>query len=131
MAEDEGFDKVELEDKDKDKRAKDGKEEKEEVGKIVFESETFSSMAWRKCKHFFTNITLEPVMLFYGIVGSVREFFELSSDIFLSGASIELLQASSSSTRPASTTLASPRISATTSRTTRLTTQLYRCLFHH
>ena len=77
MAEDEGFDKVELEDKDKDKdkRAKDGKEEKEEVGKIVFESETFSSMAWRKCKHFFTNITLEPVMLFYGIVGSVRKFF--------------------------------------------------------
>ena len=48
---------------------------KEEVGKIVFESETFSSMAWRKCKHFFTNITLEPVMLFYGIVGSVRKFF--------------------------------------------------------
>ena len=77
MAEDEGFDKVELEDKDKDKdkRAKDGKEEKEEVGKIVFESETFSSMAWRKCKHFFTNITLEPVMLFYGIVGLVRDFF--------------------------------------------------------
>ena len=77
MAEDEGFDKVELEDKDKDKdkRAKDGKEEKEEVGKIVFESETFSSMAWRKCKHFFTNITLEPVMLFYGIVGSVQKFF--------------------------------------------------------
>ena len=75
MAEDEGFDKVELEDKDKDKRAKDGKGEKEEVGKIVFESETFSSMAWRKCKHFFTNITLEPVMLFYGIVGSVRKFF--------------------------------------------------------
>ena len=77
MAEDEGFDKVELEDKDKDKdkRAKDGKEEKEEVGKIVFESETFSSMAWRKCKHFFTNITLEPVMLFYGIVGLVRNFF--------------------------------------------------------
>ena len=75
MAEDEGFDKVELEDKDKDKRAKDGKEEKEEVGKIVFESETFSSMAWRKCEHFFTNITLEPVMLFYGIVGSVRKFF--------------------------------------------------------
>ena len=77
MAEDEGFDKVELEDKDKDKdkRAKDGKQEKEEVGKIVFESETFSSMAWRKCKHFFTNITLEPVMLFYGIVGLVRKFF--------------------------------------------------------
>ena len=77
MGEDEGFDKVELEDKDKDKdkRAKDGKEEKEEVGKIVFESETFSSMAWRKCKHFFTNITLEPVMLFYGIVGLVRNFF--------------------------------------------------------
>ena len=77
MAEDEGFDKVELEDKDKDrdKRANDGKEEKEEVGKIVFESETFSSMAWRKCKHFFTNITLEPVMLFYGIVGLVRKFF--------------------------------------------------------
>ena len=75
MAEDEGFDKVELEDKDKDKRAKDGKEEKEEVGKIVFESETFSSMAWRKCKHFFTNITLEPVMLFYGIVGLVQEVF--------------------------------------------------------
>ena len=74
MAEDEGFDKVELEDKDKDKRAKDGKEEKEEVGNIVFESETFSSMAWRKCKHFFTNITLEPVMLFYGIVGSVQIF---------------------------------------------------------
>ena len=72
MAEDEGFDKVELEDKDKDKRAKDGKEE---LGKIVFESETFSSMAWRKCKHFFTNITLEPVMLFYGIVGLVRKFF--------------------------------------------------------
>ena len=132
MAEDEGFDKVELEDKDKDKRAKDGKEEKEEVGKIVFESETFSSMAWRKCKHFFTNITLEPVMLFYGIVGLVQDFFfELSSDTFLSGASIELLQASSFSTRPASTTLASPRTSATTSRTTRLTTQLYRCLFHH
>ena len=75
MVEDDGFDKVELEDKDKDKRAKDGKEEKEEVGKIVFESETFSSMAWRKCKHFFTNITLEPVMLFYGIVGSVRKSF--------------------------------------------------------
>ena len=75
MAEDEGFDKVELEDKDKDKRAKDGKKEKEEVGKIVFESETFSSMAWRKCKHFFTNITLEPVMLFYGIVGLVQDFF--------------------------------------------------------
>ena len=77
MAEDEGFDKVELENKDrgKDKRAKDGKEEKEEVGKIVFESETFSSMAWRKCKHFFTNITLEPVMLFYGIVGLVRKYF--------------------------------------------------------
>ena len=75
MAEDEGFDKVELEDKDKDKRAMDGKEEKEEVGKIVFEPETFSSMAWRKCKHFFTNITLEPVMLFYGIVGLVRKFF--------------------------------------------------------
>ena len=68
MAEDEGFDKVELEDKDK-RKEKDG--EKEEVGKIIFETETFSSMAWRKCKHFFTNITLEPVMLFYGIVGWV------------------------------------------------------------
>ena len=43
----------------------------EEVGKIIFETETFSSLAWRKCKHFFTNITLEPVMLFYGIVGWV------------------------------------------------------------
>ena len=66
MAEDEGFDKVEMEDKDKRKD-----EEKEEVRKIIFETETFSSMAWRKCKHFFTNITLEPVMLFYGIVGWV------------------------------------------------------------
>jgi len=69
MSEDEGFDKVELDDKDKKKKKKDG--EKEEVGKIIFETETFSSMAWRKCKHFFTNITLEPVMLFYGIVGSI------------------------------------------------------------
>ena len=69
MSEDEGFDKVELDEKDKKKEKKDG--EKEEVGKIIFETETFSSMAWRKCKHFFTNITLEPVMLFYGIVGWV------------------------------------------------------------
>merc|ERR1712212_222941 len=69
MSEDEGFDKVELDEKDKKKKKKDG--EKEEVGKIIFETETFSSMAWRKCKHFFTNITLEPVMLFYGIVGSI------------------------------------------------------------
>ena len=69
MSEDEGFDKVELDEKDKKKEKKDG--EKEEVGKIIFETETFSSLAWRKCKHFFTNITLEPVMLFYGIVGWV------------------------------------------------------------
>ena len=38
---------------------------------IVFESETFFSLAKRKCKTFLTNITLEPVMLFYGIVGWV------------------------------------------------------------
>ena len=88
MAEDEGFDKVELEDKDK-RKEKDG--EKEEVGKIIFETETFSSMAWRKCKHFFTNITLEPVMLFYGIVGWVcLRSKQLDVDTcFPSGASIE------------------------------------------
>ena len=38
---------------------------------IVFESETFFSLGKRKCKTFFTNVTLEPVMLFYGVVGWV------------------------------------------------------------
>ena len=52
----EGFDSVNL-------------KEEEKVQPIKFETETFFSLAKRKCKHFFTNITLEPVMLFYGIVG--------------------------------------------------------------
>jgi len=54
----EGFDSVNL-------------KEEEKVLPIKFETETFFSIAKRKCKHFFTNITLEPVMLFYGIVGSI------------------------------------------------------------
>ena len=53
-----------------------GEEKKRKEHTIIFESETFFSLAKRKCKTFFTNITLEPVMLFYGIVGWV---FKLSS----------------------------------------------------
>ena len=51
----EGFDSVNLKEEDK-------------VQPIKFQTESFFSLARRKCKHFFTNITLEPVMLFYGIV---------------------------------------------------------------
>ena len=40
-----------------------------EMTPIIFESETFFSLAKRKVSSFFSNITLEPVMLFYGIIG--------------------------------------------------------------
>lgn len=51
---------------------RDEDEEKEqEVSEIVFERETSVSVAKRKSKHFLENITLEPVMLFYGIIRSI------------------------------------------------------------
>jgi len=43
----------------------------EEVEPIVFETESYFSLVTRKCKTFFRNITLEPVMLFYGVVRSI------------------------------------------------------------
>eukprot|EP00090_Calanus_glacialis_P009730 TRINITY_DN18129_c0_g1_i1.p1 TRINITY_DN18129_c0_g1~~TRINITY_DN18129_c0_g1_i1.p1 ORF type:complete len:508 (-),score=86.66 TRINITY_DN18129_c0_g1_i1:102-1625(-) len=46
-------------------------EKPEEVEPIVFEKETSFSVVSRKCKSFFQNITLEPVMLFYGVVRSI------------------------------------------------------------
>ena len=42
------------------------KKEKSELPEIIFEEENFISVAKRKAKFFLTNITLEPVMLFYG-----------------------------------------------------------------
>ena len=42
-----------------------------EVPHIVFEKESYASLAIRKCRTFFRNITLEPVMLFYGVVRSI------------------------------------------------------------
>lgn len=43
------------------------KKEKSELPEIIFEEENFISVAKRKAKFFLTNITLEPVMLFYGV----------------------------------------------------------------
>ena len=44
-------------------------EEEEEVSPIKFETETYFSLVKRKTRSFFRNITLEPVMLLYGVVG--------------------------------------------------------------
>ena len=41
-------------------------EEKSELPQIIFEEENYISVAKRKIQYFLTNITLEPVMLFYG-----------------------------------------------------------------
>ena len=41
-------------------------EEKSELPQIIFEEENYISVAKRKIQFFLTNITLEPVMLFYG-----------------------------------------------------------------
>ena len=41
-------------------------EEKSELPQIIFEEESYISVAKRKIQFFLTNITLEPVMLFYG-----------------------------------------------------------------
>ena len=46
-------------------------EEKSELPEIIFEKETYFSVAKRKIKFFLTNITLEPVMLFYGVIRSI------------------------------------------------------------
>ena len=58
-----------------------GEEKERKEHKIVFESETFFSLAKRKCKTFFTNITLEPVMLFYGIVGWVHLYCQVLANL--------------------------------------------------
>ena len=49
------------------------KKEKSELPEIIFEEENFISVAKRKAKFFLTNITLEPVMLFYGVSSWVRK----------------------------------------------------------
>ena len=46
-------------------------DEKQEVSEIIFKEETCWSIAKRKTKFFFQNITLEPVMLFYGVIRSI------------------------------------------------------------
>ena len=107
--------------------AKDDLDTVDEVGEakrkeqtIVFQSETFFSLAKRKCKTFFTNVTLEPVMLFYGIVGWVlchklSSFSQFTMTTFIikkeirlnldAGASTRLPPVSLYWTKPASTTL--------------------------
>ena len=107
--------------------AKDDLDTVDEVGEakrkeqtIVFQSETFFSLAKRKCKTFFTNVTLEPVMLFYGIVGWVlchklSSFSQFTMTTFIikkeirlnldAGASTRLPPASLYWTKPASMTL--------------------------
>ena len=42
-----------------------------DIPTIVFETESYSSVIKRKCRTFFHNITLEPVMLFYGVIRSI------------------------------------------------------------
>ena len=56
-------------DKKKGKRTKEEEEEEEVVSPIKFETETYFSLVTRKTRSFFRNITLEPVMLLYGVVG--------------------------------------------------------------
>ena len=46
-------------------------EQEQQVSEIIFKEETCTSMVKRKTKYFLTNITLEPVMLFYGIIRSI------------------------------------------------------------
>ena len=46
-------------------------DEKQEVSEIIFKEETYTSIAKRKTKFFLQNITLEPVMLFYGVIRSI------------------------------------------------------------
>ena len=46
-------------------------EEKSELPEIIFEEENYISVAKRKIQFFLTNITLEPVMLFYGVIRSI------------------------------------------------------------
>ena len=48
-------------------------EEKSEIPEIVFKEETRLSVAKRKIQYFLTNITLEPVMLFYGVIRSIDQ----------------------------------------------------------
>ena len=48
-----------------------GQEEKSEIPEIIFKEETYLSVAKRKIQYFLTNITLEPVMLFYGVIRSI------------------------------------------------------------
>jgi len=45
--------------------------EESEIPTVVFEKETKFSTIKRKCRAFFRNITLEPVMLFYGVIRSI------------------------------------------------------------
>ena len=45
--------------------------EEQELSEIVFSRENSVSLAKRKAGFFFTNITLEPVMLFYGVIRSI------------------------------------------------------------
>ena len=46
-------------------------EEKSELPEIIFKEENLISVAKRKIQFFLTNITLEPVMLFYGVIRSI------------------------------------------------------------
>ena len=46
-------------------------EQEQNVSEIIFKKETSASKVKRKTKYFLTNITLEPVMLFYGIIRSI------------------------------------------------------------
>ena len=46
-------------------------EQEQQISEIIFTEETCASMVKRKTKYFLTNITLEPVMLFYGIIRSI------------------------------------------------------------
>jgi len=58
---------VNLDNEEENRRRSEKKSE--DVTKITFETETWFSLVKRKVKYFFANVTLEPVMLFYGIVG--------------------------------------------------------------
>ena len=51
--------------------ARQDENEEQELSEIVFSRENSVSLAKRKAGFFFTNITLEPVMLFYGVIRSI------------------------------------------------------------
>ena len=59
-----------------------GQEEKSEIPEIIFKEETYLSVAKRKIQYFLTNITLEPVMLFYGVIRSIDR---VSQDQLING----------------------------------------------